>query len=80
MTKTRPTGRYCPGGALDLGAAALLSLLCWQVATAIFERHHQCAVFALMPLLVVSFRLPLLGRVLGWGGMLAQIAVVVTGL
>jgi hypothetical protein len=74
MTKTRSTGRDRQRAALFLSSMALLSVLCWWAGTVIFARLEHRALLPLAMLMVFAFRQPLLGRILGWGGLLAQIA------
>lgn len=80
MTNTGPTGKDHLRGALGLCIVGLSSLLFWGAAITIFGQDDHCVLIVLAPLTLASFSHPLLARFLGWGGVLAQIAVVLLAL
>lgn len=75
MIESRSTGRERLQAALGLASLGLISLLFWQAPPAIHTQPDQLGCLALAPLLVASFRYPVLGRILGWAGVVVQIAM-----
>lgn len=80
MTNTRSTARDHLRVALSLTSVGLVSLLCWQAAPTVLGQGDHCIALALAPLMFASFRHPLLGRLLAWSGVLAQIAIMIFSL
>lgn len=79
MIEPRSTGRERLQPALGLAALVLISLLFWQVVSAVHTQPDELVCLALPPLLVASFRYPVLGQILGWAGVLLQIATMLLG-
>jgi hypothetical protein len=75
MLETRSTFRDWLRPAVAIGGAGLISLLCWAAASAAFTDPGRGLPIALAPLIVASFHHPWFARVLGWSGILAQVAV-----
>lgn len=73
MTESRSTGPGRLQAACVLASLGLVSLLSCQTAINIFASPDQVVLLVLAPLLVAAFRYPVLGRILGWVGLLAQI-------
>lgn len=79
MIDSRSTGRERLKAVLGLVGLGLISLFYWITALAIFTQPDEFVILALAPLLVASFRHPVLGRILAWTGVVAQIAAMLVG-
>ncbi|MGD8700218.1 MAG: hypothetical protein PVJ43_13060 [Gemmatimonadales bacterium] len=79
MTEKYSTVQVWTPLAGKIGGLLLVSFLFWIAANFALRDPLCCLHIALVPLIVASFRDLWIGRVLGWSGFLAQVAVLILG-
>lgn len=79
MTENHSTLQVWRSPARRMTGLLLVSLLCWVGANAALADPLCCLQISLVPLVITSFHDLWIGRVLGWSGFLAQVAVLILG-